>query len=239
MITARALVKSFGYKPVLRGLNLTVAQGEFVALLGPNGAGKTTLLRLLSGLARASLGEVVVAGNRLPQEADAVRQLLGVVSHQPLLYTDLTAEENLRFYGRMYEVPHLTARISDVLAQVGLSARRRDVVRAFSRGMLQRLAIARAILHDPAIMLFDEPHTGLDPEASHMLDTLLQTVAARGRTVLMTTHDLPRAVRLASRLDILYGGQIVYTSPTAALTPAQLQATYERVTESGSEKQNC
>ncbi len=230
MISARALVKSFGYKPVLRGLELDVAEGEFVALLGPNGTGKTTLLRILSGLSRPGFGEARIAGHRLPQEAGAVRRLLGVVSHQPLLYTDLSAEENLQFYAQMYGLRQPAPRIAEVLALVGLSARRRDPVRAFSRGMQQRLAIARAILHDPHVMLFDEPHTGLDPDASAMLDGLLRDVAARGRTVVMTTHDLGRAIGLASRVLILSGGKIAHTAPTAGMTLVEVTGMYETVT---------
>ncbi|MGH2525079.1 MAG: heme ABC exporter ATP-binding protein CcmA, partial [Anaerolineales bacterium] len=166
MIITRALVKKFGFQTVLRGLDLEIAEGEFVAVLGPNGAGKTTLLRILAGLSRPTFGEVSVGGYRLPQQAGAVRRRLGVVSHQPLLYADLSAEENLRFYARLYGLRDSSARIARVLTLVGLSVRRRDLVRTFSRGMQQRLAIARAILHDPEVMLFDEPHTGLDPEAS-------------------------------------------------------------------------
>jgi heme exporter protein A len=202
------LVKTFGLKPVLRGLNLHLEAGEFVALLGPNGAGKTTLLRILASLARPSLGEVRLAGHHLPGEASAVRRILGVVSHQPLLYGDLTAEENLRFYARLYSVPQAKRRIDEILEMVGLDRRRRDRVREYSRGMQQRLAIGRAVLHDPLILLFDEPHTGLDQEASAMLDGVLRQVAGRGRTVLMTSHDLLRAADLASRIDILSGGVI-------------------------------
>ena len=208
MIEVRSLVKTFGLKPVLRGLNLHVEAGEFVALLGPNGAGKTTLLRILASLARPSLGEVRLAGYRLPGEAAAVRRILGVVSHQPLLYGDLTAEENLRFYARLYSLPEAKRRIDEILEMVGLDRRRRDRVREYSRGMQQRLAIGRAVLHDPLILLFDEPHTGLDQEASAMLDGVLRQVAGRGRTVLMTSHDLLRAADLASRIDVLSGGVI-------------------------------
>jgi heme exporter protein A len=208
MIEVRSLVKTFGLKPVLRGLNLHLEAGEFVALLGPNGAGKTTLLRILASLARPSLGEVRLAGHRLPGEAAAVRRILGVVSHQPLLYGDLTAEENLRFYARLYSLPQAKRRIDEILEMVGLDRRRRDRVREYSRGVQQRLAIGRAVLHDPLILLFDEPHTGLDQEASAMLDGVLRQVAGRGRTVLMTSHDLLRAADLASRIDVLSGGVI-------------------------------
>ncbi|MFN2195322.1 MAG: ABC transporter ATP-binding protein, partial [Anaerolineales bacterium] len=152
MIMVRKLVKRFGPKVVLRGLNFDVKQGEFVALLGPNGAGKTTFLRILASLSRPTLGEVQVAGHYLPGDAAAVRRRLGVVSHLPLLYGDLTAEENLQFFGRMYGLQQLEPRITEVLELVGLEKRRRDLVRTFSRGMQQRLAIGRAVLHDPDVI---------------------------------------------------------------------------------------
>lgn len=208
IIEVRGLVKRFGPKIILRQMDFTVEQGEFVALLGPNGAGKTTFLRILSSLSRPTMGNVKIGGYLLPHHAAAVRRRLGVVSHQPLLYGDLTAEENLRFYGRMYAVDGLEDRISEVLDQVGLILRRRDLVRTFSRGMQQRLAIGRAILHDPEVLLLDEPHTGLDQDACDMLDQALRQVAVRGRTVVMTSHDLGRAEDLASRFDVLIRGSI-------------------------------
>ena len=228
MIEVRKLVKRFGLKTVLRGLDFKVEAGEFVALLGPNGAGKTTFLRILASLSRPALGDVRIAGYRLPQQAAAVRRRLGVVSHLPLLYGDLTAEENLRFYGRMYGVPYLDRRIAEVLDMVGLRARRRDLVRTFSRGMQQRLAIGRAVLHDPEVMLFDEPHTGLDQDACAMLDQVLSEVAARGRTVVMTSHDLARVGDLASRFDILSRGLIVASAPRTEMEPNNLLAFYKQ-----------
>ena len=162
MIRVKKLVKRFGLKTVLRGVDFQAHPGEFVVLLGPNGAGKTTFLRILASLSRPSLGEVSVAGFSLPGQSAAVRRRLGVVSHMPLLYDDLTAEENLQFYGRMYNISSIQARIAEVLELVGLSSRRKDMVRTFSRGMQQRLAIGRAVLHNPDVMLFDEPYTGLD-----------------------------------------------------------------------------
>jgi heme exporter protein A len=226
MIQVRKLVKRFGLKTVLRGMDFEVQEGEFVALLGPNGAGKTTFLRILASLSRPALGEVRIAGYRLPGQAAAVRRILGVVSHQPLLYGDLTAEENLKFYGRMYGLPRLDQRVAEVLEMVGLAARRRDLVRTFSRGMQQRLAIGRAVLHDPEVMLFDEPHTGLDQDACVMLDNVLQEVAARGRTVVMTSHDLARAADLAARFDVLSRGQIVASARRTEMEPDQLLAFY-------------
>jgi heme exporter protein A len=227
MITVKKLVKRFGLKTVLRGVDFDVQPGEFVALLGPNGAGKTTFLRILASLSRPSMGEVQVAGFRLPNEAAAVRARLGVVSHLPLLYGDLSAEENLRFYGRMYGISNLEPRITEVLEMVGLDTRRRDLVRTFSRGMQQRLAIGRAVLHDPDVMLFDEPYTGLDQDASSMLDEVLQTVAAKGRTVVMTSHDLARAEDLATRFDILSRGVIAATATHKQLKKSNLLTFYK------------
>lgn len=228
MIQVRKLVKRFGLKTVLRGIDFDVQPGEFVALLGPNGAGKTTFLRILASLSRPSLGEVRVAGYRLPHESAAVRARLGVVSHLPLLYGDLTAEENLRFYGKMYNLFHLESRITEVLGLVGLEPRRRDLVRTFSRGMQQRLAIGRAVLHDPEVVLFDEPYTGLDQDASVMLDDVLRSVAAKGRTVVMTSHDLARAEDLATRFDILSHGVIAASATPRDLRKTNLLAFYKQ-----------
>ncbi len=228
MIEVNRLIKRFGPKVVLRNLDFRVEQGEFVALLGPNGAGKTTLLRILASLSRPTLGQVRIAGFGLPHQSAAVRRRLGVVSHLPLLYGDLTAEENLRFYGRMYAIRHLERRVGEVLEMIGLSARRRDLVRTFSRGMQQRLAIGRAILHDPEVLLLDEPHTGLDQDACAMLDDSLRQVAARGRTVVMTSHDLARAADLASRFDVLIRGSIAASAEAGDLPLDGLLAFYRR-----------
>jgi len=228
MITVKKLVKRFGLKTVLRGVDFAVQPGEFVALLGPNGAGKTTFLRILASLSRQSLGEVTIAGYQLPNQAAQVRARLGVVSHLPLLYGDLTAEENLRFYARMYNLPNIEGRITEVLEMVGLEQRRRDLVRTFSRGMQQRLAIGRAVLHDPDVVLFDEPYTGLDQDASSMLDDVLKTVAAKGRTVVMTSHDLARAEDLATRFDILSRGVISASATRRELRKTNLLTFYKQ-----------
>jgi len=222
MIEVRRLVKLFGVKQVLRGLNFHVEPGEFVALLGPNGAGKTTFLRILASLSRPTAGSVWIGGYALPSQAATVRCRLGVVTHQPLLYGDLTAEENLRFYARLYGLEDASARITSVLELVGLLPRRADLVRTFSRGMQQRLAIGRAILHDPDVLLFDEPYTGLDQDACDMLDAVLREVAARGRTVVMTSHDLARVETLASRFDVLSRGVIAASISRHDLTGKNL-----------------
>jgi heme exporter protein A len=228
MIEVKKLLKRFGLKTVLRGLDFHVEQGEFVVLLGPNGAGKTTFLRILASLSRPSMGQVTIAGHSLPAQAAEVRRTLGVVSHLPLLYGDLTAEENLRFYGRMYDLSNLDSRVTDVLRLIGLESRRRDLVRTFSRGMQQRLAIGRAVLHDPEVVLFDEPYTGLDQDASAMLDDVLRNVAARGRTVVMTSHDLARAEELGSRFDVLSRGMIAASITRQDLASSNLLTFYKQ-----------
>lgn len=230
MIEVKKVVKHFGLKPVLRGVDFRVEEGEFVALVGPNGAGKTTFLRILASLSKPNMGAISIAGYQLPGQAAAVRKVLGVVSHQPLLYGELTAEENLKFYARMYDLAEVRDRVEEVLTMVGLKARRRDLLRQFSRGMQQRLAIARAILHDPAVLLFDEPHTGLDQEAAAMLDGVLKEVAAEGRTVVMTSHDLIRTADLATRVDILSKGVIAASVKGEDIDPLTLPALYRKVT---------
>ncbi|MEJ5240127.1 MAG: heme ABC exporter ATP-binding protein CcmA [Anaerolineales bacterium] len=231
MIEVQRLMKRFGPKVVLQGLDFRAQNGEFVALLGPNGAGKTTFLRILASLSRPTAGVVRVGGYRLPQEAAAVRRALGVVSHQSLLYGDLTAEENLLFYARLYGLERAGERVKEVLELVGLEKRRHDLVRTFSRGMQQRLSIGRAVLHDPQVLLFDEPYTGLDQDACAMLDQILRTVAAQGRTIVMTSHDLARAEDLATRFDVLSRGRIVASAQRETLQHSNLLAFYRQALE--------
>jgi heme exporter protein A len=203
--------------------------------LGPNGAGKTTFLRILASLSSPTLGLVRIAGQELPRQAAGVRRRLGVVSHLPLLYGDLTAQENLLFFGRMYDLKDIDRRIGEVLETVGLIQRRRDLVRTFSRGMQQRLAIARAVLHDPEVLLLDEPHTGLDQDACEMLDAVLRQVTAIGRTVVMTSHDLTRVEDLASRFDVLTRGIICGSIRKSELPRDGLLAFYRRELEQSRE----
>lgn len=231
MIVIENLVKTFGYFPVLRGIDLTVERGQFLALLGPNGSGKSTMLRILSGLAKPTAGRISIGGWTLPDEAFAIRRQLGIVSHLPLLYDNLTARENLLFFGRLYNLPedYLAERSVMMLDRVGLAKRSDDLVRTFSRGMLQRLAIARAILHEPPILMLDEPYTGLDQDASALLDNLLSEVAALGageRTAIMTTHDLSRAYAHATHVAILSRGKVGYYGPTNQFSEQDLPRIY-------------
>ncbi len=188
MIETRNLIKAFGSKYALRGVDLRVMPGESVVLFGPNGAGKTTLVRILASLSRPSGGTVRIGGLDLSSHADGIRRYLGVVSHAPLLYDSLTAEENLRFFAGLYGLAHPEKRIAEMLERVGLYARRGDLVRTYSRGMVQRLAIARALLHDPEVLLLDEPDTGLDPQAAEMLHDLLTELSGRRADVVETLH---------------------------------------------------
>jgi heme exporter protein A len=228
MIEVRGLVKSFGSKVALGGVDLDVAEGEFLTLVGPNGAGKTTLIRILATLTRPTRGSVRIAGYDLGSQGSEVRRRIGLASHQTLLYGGLSAEENLRFYGRMYEVPDLEESITALLQRVGLDHRRHDLVHTFSRGMQQRMSIARVLLHDPALLLLDEPYTGLDQHAAGVLREVLGSLGGRSRTVLMTTHNLERGLELCDRAAILFNGRIVYQARRDDLDATSFREAYRR-----------
>ncbi len=226
IIEIEQLTKAYGFLPVLRKLDLTLQRGQFVSLLGPNGSGKSTLLRMLAGLVKPTAGVIRVGGWRIPEEAGAVRGQIGMVSHQALLYGNLTARENLRFFAQLYNLPDDEHRVSSLLKRVGLSKRAHTLVRTFSRGMQQRLSIARALLNEPEVLLFDEPYTGLDQDAGGVLDALLKDAHADGHTVIMATHQLERAARLSSRLVILSRGVVAHdgAGPLPAMELASLYA---------------
>lgn len=230
MIEIEGLVKNYGMLPVLRGVDLSVQAGEFVTLVGANGAGKTTLLRIVASLLSPSDGRVSVGGWPLPLHADKVRPHLGLVSHHALLYGDLTAAENLMFFARLYDLDDREARVANALRSVGLLARQRDAVRTFSRGMTQRLTLARATLHEPDVLLLDEPYTGLDQEASHLLDDLLRREQARGRTILMITHDLAHGLNLCDRIAILSRGRVVSSVERESMTASEFLSHYADIT---------
>ncbi|MFQ5875884.1 MAG: heme ABC exporter ATP-binding protein CcmA [Dehalococcoidia bacterium] len=228
MIEVRGLSKSFGNKTALRDVSFSLAEGEFLTIFGPNGAGKTTLIRILAALSKPSSGTVRLAGLDLRDGAAALRRRIGVVSHQTFLYGDLTVEENLKFYGKMYDVSHLERRVREVIERVGLAHRLHDPVRTLSRGMQQRLSIARALIHDPAIMLLDEPYTGLDQHAAEMLREVLASLAAEKRTVIMTTHNLERGLQLCGHVAILVAGRIAYQEKKASVDVGRFREVYYR-----------
>lgn len=224
-VLARDLRARFGAVPVLRGLTFRVDRGERLAIFGPNGAGKTTLLRVLAGALRPSAGQLRLFGLDPARAGPAVRARLGVLAHQTYLYGELTAAENLRLYGRLYGVRCLDQRVAEVLERVGLFGRRADRVDTLSRGLQQRLAIARAILHRPALLLLDEPDTGLDLPSYHLLENLLLGAEGR-RTVIMATHNLEQGRRLCRRALVLVGGRLVGELPTDELDADRLTTLY-------------
>ena len=209
-VEIKALKKTFGLKPILRGIDLTLSRGERVALLGANGAGKTTLLRILAGLTKPTAGTACINGLDIVQDAQQVRHLVGFVAHQPYLYEELTAIENLLFFGRMYSVKHLQRRAIEFLSRVGLERRAQERVSALSRGQVQRLSLARALLHSPQILLLDEPDAGLDEEGNVLLETLLDEHTAQAGTTLFTTHHLELAQKLGDRSVKLSEGRIIH-----------------------------
>ncbi len=230
MIEVHDLTRSFGPHIALDGVNLSVEAGEFVTLVGPNGAGKTTLLRILATLLRPTSGTVRIAGLDPARDGAEVRRRIGFLSHRTLLYEDLSAEQNLRFYARLYGLPDAAPRIDELLERVGLAHRRHDLVRTFSRGMQQRLAVARAVLHRPSVLLLDEPYTGLDPQATEALSALLTGLAGEGCTILLTTHDLERGLAMGNRIVVLSRGRVVYNVPAENLDPATFPEIYHRLT---------
>jgi heme exporter protein A len=230
MIEVSHLVKSFGPRAALAGVDLSVTAGEFLTLVGPNGAGKTTLLRVMATLVRPTSGTVRIAGLDPARAGDQARRSIGFLSHRTLLYDDLTAEQNLRFYARMYDLQGETEHIQVLLERVGLSARRHDLVRTFSRGMQQRLAVARAVLHQPQVLLLDEPYTGLDPNAAQALTDLLAQLAGEGCTVLLTTHNLERGLAVGRRVAVLARGRLVYDERREAINPIEFPDAYRSLT---------
>jgi heme exporter protein A len=229
-IEIEGLTKAFGSFYALRGVDLKVPKGEFLTLLGPNGAGKTTLIKILATLSQPTAGFVSVAGVDMKTRSVDVRSVLGVISHQIYLYDDLTAEENLRFYGKMFGVANLESRIEGLLRRVGLYKRRYDPVRNYSRGMQQRLSIARALIHDPEILLLDEPDTGLDQHSADMLGEMLRDLNVPGRSIIMTTHHLERGIEMCDRVAILSGGRIVFDRRRELLDVGDFRRTYYEFT---------
>ena len=221
------LKKSYGLKPILRGIDLVVERGQRMALLGANGAGKSTLLRILAGLTSCDAGTLRIGGLDLARDAQQVRRLVGFVAHQPYLYDELTAMENLLFFGRMYSVRRCKERAGMLLERVGLAKRAGERVSALSRGQAQRLALARSLLHQPALLLLDEPDTGLDEEGIALLESLLQEHHQGGATILLTTHHLERALQWSDRIGLLSGGRMAYQHETDGLEAGSMREVYQ------------
>lgn len=245
MLDATELTRSYGVRPVLRGVSLSAAPGEVVAVLGANGAGKTTLLRVLSTLSKPDGGRLSVAGIDALEHPNRARRLIGFVSHHPLVYPDLTGYENLLFYARLYgadapramdDYPQSVNRQSSIdnrqspidalLRRVNLHTRAHDLARSYSRGMLQRLTIARAMIHDPALILLDEPFTGLDQASARNLSAMLGELAQAGKTLVMTTHEFGRGLESVTRAVLLRAGRIA-AELDGNITPERVAAWFE------------
>jgi len=220
------LGRRFASVQALSALDLEVHAGESLTIFGPNGAGKTTLVKLLATVLRPSQGRLGLFGEKHPRPE--LRRRIGLVSHGSFLYGDLTAAENLRFYGKLYGVAGAESRIEEMLAEVGLGAWRERPLRTFSRGMEQRLALARAFLHDPDLLLLDEPYTGLDPQAVAHLQEILVRFHRRGKTIVLTTHDIGRGLEVCDQAVILAGGRLVWHSGRFVPGPQEMARIYER-----------
>jgi heme exporter protein A len=221
--------KTFGHFTALAGVTLNVERGEFLALFGRNGAGKTTFLKIAATLVRHTHGKLRVEGVDIAEQPEKARRHIGFLSHNTYLYRDLTPVENLRFFARLYGLNDPEDRIESLLDRVGLQRRRLDPVRGFSRGLHQRLGIARVMLHDPSLILLDEPYTGLDAHAVDTLNQMLDEASAAGKTIILTTHDLEQGLRGATRAAIIDRGKIVFAGAANAAAIREAYASYIRV----------
>jgi heme exporter protein A len=229
-LDSKDIEKKFGYSYAVRNVTLRVRRGEFVVLFGSNGAGKTTFLKVVATLMRPTRGTLAVEGFDIGSHAEDARRRIGFLSHNTFVYRDLSPLENLKFFRRLYGTEDSEERLLDILDRVDLQRRAKDPVRAFSRGMQQRVGIARALLHDPSLILLDEPYTGLDAKAAQTLNAILDQAVAAGKTVVLTSHDLEQGLRAATRAVILDRGMVVHDGP--ARDPAVREA-YGRYIQRG------
>ena len=231
-IRIRGLSKAFGARRALDKVSLELPEGAFLAIFGPNGAGKTTLLRLMATLAKPTEGTIELFGADTRKDADEARASIGLISHSSLVYPDLTAQENLELFGRLYGVADPTARALELLDAVGLRSRRHDVARTFSRGMTQRLSIARALVNDPRLVLLDEPYSGLDPHAAAIFDELLAAIR-QGHTFCMVSHDPAKGLALCTHALILAKGKTMLFGAKEELGEEAILAAYRECVGTG------
>lgn len=224
-LEVRDLTRAFGVRKALDGVSFDLTARSFLSVFGPNGAGKTTLVKVLTSLLAPTSGSAKVLGLDVVSDAVEMRHRIGLISHNPLLYPDLTAEENLLFFAEMYGIDNAHARVDELLTAVELDHRRLDLTRTFSRGMLQRLSIARALLHRPEVIFLDEPYSGLDPHAMDILDGLISAIRA-DHTFVMISHDLDKGLELCSHALILAKGRVVMFEPREAIDETVFRATY-------------
>jgi ABC-2 type transport system ATP-binding protein len=214
VIITKELTKKFGDILAVDRLTLSIARGEVFGLLGPNGAGKTTMVRMLATLLAPSGGQATIAGFRVGQEDQQIRRKIGLLPEAPGLYDSLTAEQNLAFYGSMYGVDDVDKQIQRYLELLGLWTRRFEPVATFSKGMRQKLAIARALLHEPEVLFLDEPTSGLDPQASRLVRDFIADLKGEGRTIILCTHNLEEADRLCDRVAVVSGHLLALDAPS-------------------------
>jgi len=224
-LSIEGLTRTFGARKALDDVTFELPQGAFLSVFGPNGAGKTTLVKVLTTLTAPSKGKARIFGLDVVEDAVELRERIGLISHNPLLYPDLSAEENLHFFAAMYGVPDAEARVRELLESVELDHRRLDLVRTFSRGMLQRLSIARALLHRPQVLFLDEPYSGLDPHAMDILDSLIAQIREQ-HTFVMISHDLDKGLELCSHALILAKGRVVMFETAENIDRADFAGAY-------------
>ncbi len=231
-IETKKLTKVFGDRKALDKVSIEVPEGAFLSIFGPNGAGKTTLVRTLATLSRATSGTALVAGFDAKEEPDKVREHIGLISHNPMLYPDLTAMENLMFTAQLYGVVNAEERVRELLRAVELDHRRFDMVRTFSRGMTQRLSIARALMNDPDVVFLDEPYAGLDPHAVEIFDGLIEQLRD-GRTFIMVSHDLQKGFDVCTHALVLARGRVVSYAPKEDIDFEQFRQLYRETVGMG------
>jgi len=219
VVAAAGVCLTLDDRHILQDIELEVPAGGTVALLGANGAGKSTLLKVLATLLRPSAGRLRLFGGDVGPHAAKLRSRIGLISHQPMLYRDLSVLENLVFFGRLYGVPGPRERAEALLEHVGMAHRADDAVKTLSRGLTQRAAIARALMHDPDLLLADEPFDGLDAGSAAALEALLTRLRAGGKTLILSNHDIRQALALTDRTVVLRRGRVVLDRPSRELTP--------------------
>jgi heme ABC exporter ATP-binding subunit CcmA len=222
MVTISGITKRYNLRSVLSGIHYSLPAGRTVVLLGPNGAGKTTLLRILATLTKPSEGQVLIGPADVVRDAAEVRRMIGYLGHQPMVYAELTGMENLLFFAKMYGLPDGETRAERLLARVGLHARAKDRVATYSRGQVQRLALVRSLLHEPELLLLDEPETGLDADAVVLLRELLGERREGGRSTIFTTHQAGQGLAASDEALALVRGRVAYAGSASGLDQAAI-----------------
>ncbi len=232
-VKTEAVVKNFGETAVMRGLDLELPAGEVTVLLGTNGAGKSTLLRILAMLTQIDSGSVSIHGSDIAKNGPAIRAMTGSVLHSPMLYADMSVRENLMFFAEMYRLENVDDLIVKTTSQVGIEPRLDHRIRTLSHGFQKRVALARALMHDPQLLLLDEPESGLDSQSVSRLEKIIDNYRSTGRTVVITTHIVEHALELADRAVVLNSGTVGLTSTNPSQDRAEILAANSSESTSG------